>query len=183
LAANFMDNIGMSELGIQNVGLSKATVRVATADDRDAIRRLVNAAFGVERRIKRGGADRLDDDPRELAMLMERGVFLLREDEGELIACVYLELRGERCYLGLLSIAAERQGAGLGRQMMAAAESYAQEQGAKWVDLRVVSPRREELVSLYARLGYDEQGTAEYPEALAEKMVEPGHFVVMAKAL
>jgi hypothetical protein len=68
----------MSELGIQNVGLSKATVRVATADDRDAIRRLVNAAFGVERRIKRGGADRLDDDPRELAMLMERGVFLLR---------------------------------------------------------------------------------------------------------
>jgi hypothetical protein len=67
--------------------------------------------------------------------------------------------------------------------MMAAAEAYAREQRAKWVDLRVVSPRREELVSLYARLGYDEQGTAEYPEALAEKMVKPGHFILMAKAL
>jgi GNAT superfamily N-acetyltransferase len=173
----------MSELGVQAAGLSEATVRVATDADCAAIRQLVNAAFGLERRIKRGGGDRLDDDPRELAMLMERGVFLLREQEGELIVCVYLELRGERCYLGMLSIAPERQRAGLGRQMMAAAETYAREHGAKWMDLRVVSPRREELVPLYERFGYGVQGTAEYPEALAEKMVEPGHFILMAKSL
>src|ERR1700731_1409487 len=108
----------MSELDVQDAGLSEATMRLATAADREAIRRLVNAAFGVERRIKRGGGDRLDDDPRELAMLMERGVFLLREQGGPLIACVYLELRGERCYMGLLSIEPERQRGGLGRQMM-----------------------------------------------------------------
>ena len=143
----------------------------------------MNAAFGVERRIKRGGGDRLDDDPRELTMLMERGVFLLREEEGELISCVYLEFSGDRCYLGLLSIAPVRQRAGLGRRMMAEAEMYAREQGAKWMDLRVVSPRRQELVPLYEKLGYAVQRTAEYPAALAEKMVEPGHFILMAKSL
>jgi GNAT superfamily N-acetyltransferase len=161
----------------------REAIRIATAGDREAIRRLVNAAFGVERRIKRGGADRLAEQDGELEALMEKGVFLVLEEEGGLVATVYVEPRGERCYLGLLSIAPERQGTGLGRRMMAAAEQFAGEKGCIFMDLRVVSARREQLVPLYRRLGYAEDGTEAYPEVLAERMVEPGHFIRMVKAL
>jgi hypothetical protein len=65
----------------------------------------------------------------------------------------------------------------------AAAEQYAREQGCRWMDLRVVSPRQEQLVPVYRRLGYLETGTEEYPVALVEKMAIPGHFILMAKAL
>ncbi|MFL6429016.1 MAG: GNAT family N-acetyltransferase, partial [Acidobacteriaceae bacterium] len=81
------------------------------------------------------------------------------------------------------SIAPARQGAGLGRQLNAAAEQYAREQGCRWMDLRVVSPRAEQLLPVYRKLDYVEAGTEEYPPALAEKITLPGHFILMAKAL
>ncbi len=159
------------------------TVRVATDADRAAIQRLVNEAFARERELKKGRVDRLDPAGHELTALMSRGVFLLLEDGGELRALVYLEPRGERCYLGLLSVAPSCRGTGLGRRMTDIAEAYAREHGCGWMDLRVVSPRRNELVPLYLKLGYSEQGTQEYPAPVAEKMINPGHFIVMAKQL
>ncbi len=104
----------------------------------DGIRRLVNQAFEVERFLKKGGGDRLQDDG-ELEALWQRGTFLVKEEDGALVGCVYVEPRGDRAYLGLLSIAPARQGTGLGKQLNAAAEQYAREQGCHWMDLRVVS--------------------------------------------
>jgi GNAT superfamily N-acetyltransferase len=99
------------------------------------------------------------------------------------VGCVYVEPRGDRAYLGLLSIVPARQGAGIGRQLNAAAENFAREQGCKWMDLRVVSPRADLLLPVYRRLGYVETGTEEYPPVLAEKITLPGHFILMAKQL
>jgi GNAT superfamily N-acetyltransferase len=157
-------------------------IRMATAADREAIRRLVNEAFDVERFLKKGGGDRLQGDG-EFEALWERGTFLVKEEDGALVGCVYVELRGERAYLGLLSIATARQGAGLGKQLNTAAEQYAREQGCRWMDLRVVSPRADLLLPLYRRLGYEETGREEYPAVLVEKMTIPGYFIVMAKQL
>jgi len=39
--------------------VGEGTIRVATSADREGIRRLVNAAFDVERFLKKGGGDRL----------------------------------------------------------------------------------------------------------------------------
>jgi GNAT superfamily N-acetyltransferase len=160
----------------------REAIRMATAADREAIRRLVNEAFDVERFLKKGGGDRLQGDG-EFEALWERGTFLVKEEDGTLVGCVYVELRGERAYLGLLSIATARQGAGLGKQVDTAAEQYAREQGCRWMDLRVVSPRADLLLPLYRRLGYEETGREEYPAVLVEKMTIPGHFIVMAKQL
>jgi hypothetical protein len=64
-----------------------------------------------------------------------------------------------------------------------AAENFAREQGSKWMDLRVVSPRADLLLPVYRRLGYVETGTEEYLPVLVEKMTISGHFILMAKPL
>jgi GNAT superfamily N-acetyltransferase len=169
-------------LHMNTVQVGEGSIRFATVEDREAIRRLVNQAFEVERFLKKGGGDRLQGDG-ELEALFERGTFLVKAEDGEPVGCVYVEPRGERAYLGLLSIVPARQGAGLGRQLNAAAEQYAREQGCRWMDLRVVSPREEQLLPVYRKLGYTETGTQEYPAVLVEKMAIPGHFILMEKAL
>jgi predicted N-acetyltransferase YhbS len=169
-------------LDMSDVQVSEGKIRVATEADIEAIRRLVNQAFEVERFLKKGGGDRLQGDG-ELEELWQRGTFMVKEEDGVPVGCVYVEPRGERAYLGLLSIAPARQGAGLGKQLNAAAENFARQQGCKWMDLRVVSPRGDLLLPVYRRLGYVETGTQEYPAELVEKMTIPGHFVLMEKPL
>jgi GNAT superfamily N-acetyltransferase len=179
-----MNDVGVSE-GRNGTATAadREAIRVATAADREGIRALVNQAFEVERFLKKGGGDRLQNDG-EFEGLWERGTFLVADPEdGALAGCVYVEPRGGRAYLGLLSITPARQGAGLGKQLNRAAEQYAREQGCRWMDLRVVSPRAELLVPLYQRLGYVETGTEEYPAALVEKMTIPGYFINMTKQL
>jgi GNAT superfamily N-acetyltransferase len=184
-----MNTIAVGEGNVGMRGTDREAIRVATGADREAIRALVNQAFEVERFLKKGGGDRLQGDG-ELEALFERGTFLMKEEtglvkeeDGEPVGCVYVEPSGERAYLGLLSIVPARQGAGLGKQLNAAAEQYAREQGCRWMDLRVVSPRAEQLLPVYRKLGYAETGTQEYPAVLMEKMAIPGHFILMAKAL
>jgi GNAT superfamily N-acetyltransferase len=156
--------------------------RVANEGDRERIRGLINKAFEVERFLKKGGGDRLQNDG-EYEQIWERATFLVKEEDGALLGCVCVELRGDRAYLGLLSIDPSRQGTGLGRQLNAAAEDYARKQGCRWMDLRVVSPREAQLVPIYTRLGYAVTGREEYPDWLASKMALPGYFVLMAKPL
>ena len=155
---------------------------MATDGDREGIRLLINKAFEVERFLKKGGGDRLQKDG-EYEQVWERGTFLVKEEDGVLLGCVYVEPRGERAYLGLLSIDPARQGTGLARQLNAAAEEYAREQGARWMDLRVVSPREAQLVPIYGKLGYAVTGREEYAPELVEKMTLPGYFILMEKAL
>src|ERR1700744_47060 len=151
-----MNNVRVSEgsIGVERTDretiMKKADregIRVAKGADSEVIRGLVNQAFDVERFLKKGGGDRLQGDG-ELEGLWERGTFLLKEEDGVPVGCVYVEPRGDRAYLGLLSIAPERQGAGLGKQLNVAAENFARQQGCKWMDLRVVSPRAELLLPI-----------------------------------
>ena len=158
-------------------------IRIATAADRQPLERLINDAFVVERFIKKGGGDRLDADGRELDGLLERGTFLVCEENAEILACVYLEPRADHCYLGLLSVSPHHQGSGLGKRLVLASEAFARERGFQRMALRVVSPRRGELVPFYLKMGYCERGTQDYPADLAAEMSVPGHFILMAKEL
>src|SRR5271170_2267393 len=112
----------------------KTFIRRAHEDDAPALVRLINAAFQVERFFL--GCDRLN--LAEVRSRMKRGEFLLLEDAGGLVGCVYAELRGERGYIGLLSVEPERQKSGLGRVLMNAAEEYFREHGCRMAELRVV---------------------------------------------
>src|SRR3981081_4065847 len=94
--------------------------RVASLADVEALARLINAAFRVEQPFIEG--DRIDPDG--VRTYMEKGKFLLAEDSAALAGCVFTELRGNHGYLGLLGVDPLRQGTGLGRQLMDAAEDF-----------------------------------------------------------
>jgi len=157
--------------------LSKKTVvRQAHEDDAAALVRLINAAFQVERFFL--GSDRLN--LAEVRSRMKRGEFLLLEDAGGLVGCVYAELRGERGYIGLLSVEPERQKSGLGRVLMNAAEQYFREKNCRIAELRIVNLRTE-LPPYYRHLGYREAGTEPFPKEIPA--ILPCSFIVMVKEL
>jgi GNAT superfamily N-acetyltransferase len=104
----------------------------------------------------------------------------LAEDVDGLIGCVFVELRGERAYFGLLAVDPARQHRGLGRRLIEESENHALAAGCRVMDLRIVSVRAE-LPPFYRRLGYVETGTEPFSEEGKLKM--PCHFVVMSKAL
>jgi GNAT superfamily N-acetyltransferase len=142
----------------------------------EPLARLINAAFRVEQPFIEG--DRINSDG--VRSYMERGKFLLAEDPSGLVGCVYVELRGDRGYLGLLGVDPPRQGTGLGRKLMNAAENYFREAGCRAIDLRIVSARTP-LPAFYRHLGYVETGTAPFPPDAPAKV--PCHFILMSKSL
>jgi len=152
-------------------------IRRGARDDVAALTRLINAAFTVEQVAFDG--DRVD--AQGVREYMKSGTFLLAEDAAGLAGCVYIEMHGERSYLGLLSVEPRRQGCGLGRKLMAEAENFARDAGCRAMDLRVISPRAEQLLPFYLRLGYRETGTRPFPVDLASKV--PAHYILMSKPL
>ena len=152
------------------------SIRTAQNGDVPALVGLINAAFIVEQFVFDG--DRINRE--ETQAFMETGRFLVAEDSAGLAGCVYVEVRNERGYLGLLAVDPGRQGEGLGRTLVAAAEDYFRAEGCRAVDLRIISPRTP-LPSFYRHLGYAEIGTAAFSPSLQSKV--PGHYIIMSKQL
>jgi GNAT superfamily N-acetyltransferase len=150
-----------------------AVTRTATPDDAEALMRLINAAFVVERSFIDVERVRLN----EVRDLQRSGLFLV---VGNMEACVYVELRGDRGYFGLLSVDPARQGNGLGRALVDAAEQYCRDRGCRWIDLRVVSVRHE-LPPFYRKLGYTECGTEPFESEFPT--MKPVHLIKMEKPL
>jgi GNAT superfamily N-acetyltransferase len=151
-------------------------IRAAASGDIPALVQLINAAFIVEQFVFDG--DRINAE--ETRAFMAAGKFLLAEDAAGFAGCVYLEIRQDRGYLGLLAVDPARQGTGLGRRLVAAAEEYFRAAGCSAIDLRVIS-QRTPLPPFYRRLGYAEIGTAPFSPSLQTKV--PGHYIVMSKRL
>ena len=151
-------------------------LRLAESADTDALVRLINAAFIVERDAIEG--DRIDS--KKLQALFETGTFLLLENDAQLLGCVYIEIKDRRGYLGLLSVQPERQKTGLGRKLVEAAEDFLRKADCEAADLRIVSARSG-LPQWYERIGYSAVGTAPIPDSIPLKV--PSHFILMSKLL
>lgn len=152
-------------------------IRIAEFSDAGAIVDVINAAF---RKAESFLVDRDRIDLETVQGLLRKGSFLLGENDGTLIGCVYVEMRGDRSYLGLLSVDPRRQKAGLGTLLMRQAEDYCAKAGSRVMDLRIVNVRQE-LPAFYHRLGYVETGTEPFTAGLQPKI--PCHFVNMSKPL
>ena len=152
-------------------------VHSAVVDDLEAITAVINTAF---RRAESFFIEHDRIDRESVEALMEKGQFLIAREGGTLTGCVYLERRGERAYLGLLSVDPKRQGAGIGSKLMHAAEEHCRMAGCRFLDLRIVNLRTENH-AFYRRRGYLETGTEPFPAELSTKL--PCHFVNMSKRL
>ena len=151
-------------------------ITIATTADAARLVALINRAFAIERFFVERDRTTLD----EILAYLARGTFLVVHADAEaLAACVYLEPRGDRMYVGMLSVDPTRQGTGLGRLMMDAAERRAADLGCRGIDIRVVN-LREELPPFYRARGYVERGEEAFEDPLATR---PAHFILMAKEL
>lgn len=155
---------------------SAPPIRMAVAADVEPLARLINAAFVVEKPFIEG--ERID--PAGVREYMQKGKFLVAGDASGLAGCVYIELRGHRGYLGLLGVEPRRQGTGLGRKLMHAAEKYFRATGCLGIDLRIISPRTP-LPAFYEHMGYAQTGTAPFAADVPVKV--PCHYILMSKEL
>lgn len=157
--------------------MSTISIHLATRADAARITSVINAAFNIAEGF-------FIDGPRisqaEVEQSLERGAFLLAEDGDKLNGCVYVELRGERSYLGLLSVDPSYQQSGLGSVLMLEAEKYCREQGSRFMDILIVNLRTD-LPAFYEHRGYVENGTTPFPADVETKI--PCHFINMSKPL
>ncbi|MFT4112846.1 GNAT family N-acetyltransferase [Silvibacterium sp.] len=158
-------------------------IRTATEADFEPLMRLINTAFQVENFFK--AEDRVN--PEMLRDYFEQGTFLLLEMDGALAGSIFVELpkpeagQPQRAYFGILSVDPTRQKAGIGRRLIAAAEEFARESGAWFMDITVVNLRTE-LPPLYEKFGYRITGTKPFPDAQMP-ITQPCHFICMTKEL
>jgi N-acetylglutamate synthase-like GNAT family acetyltransferase len=157
-------------------------VRRATAADVPVLVQVINRAYRVEAFFVTG--DRVTPSQVEERFRRPQAVFLVIDDDapGRLAGCVFVEVRQERGYFGLLSVDPDRQKQGLGRALVQAAEEHCRAAGCRHIDLDMVN-LRDELPAFYQGLGYQTIGQAPFPEEQAQRLLRDAHLVVMSKAL
>ncbi|WP_313007563.1 GNAT family N-acetyltransferase [Brevundimonas vesicularis] len=169
--------------------MTPIAVRAATSDDVVALHPLIERAYRGDT-AKAGWtheADMLFDDrtsAAELSALIADPdrVVLLAHRDGALIGCVQVARADEDlAYLGMLTVEPTLQASGLGRRLLAAAESEAVARfGARRMEMTVIH-RRAELIAWYERRGYAPTGEARpFPVDPPRPELE---FVVLEKAL
>ncbi|WP_400190413.1 GNAT family N-acetyltransferase [Hymenobacter sp. B81] len=137
----------------------------ATAADLPALEILVNRAYRgtdaapgwTHEAHLLSGPRASTADLRELLSTPAALILTARDAQRRLLGCVYLAAQPPQLYLGLLAVDPERQAGGLGRQLLAAAEDHARQQGLRSVVMTVLA-ERPDLLAWYARRGYQPTG-------------------------
>jgi N-acetylglutamate synthase-like GNAT family acetyltransferase len=162
---------------MESAATNQFPLRVAGPSDAGEITRLINSAFRLAEGFFVEG-DRIELD--EVVNSLATGKFLLAEDGGKLVGCVYVEPRGERAYLGLLSVDPSRQKSGLGSRLMTGAEDYCSALACRFMDIKIVNLRKD-LPDFYRSRGYVETGISDFPPDI--ETLEPCYFIDMTKSL
>lgn len=144
------------------------TIRPAIPDDGPEVLKLVNGAYRGD--SSRAGwtteADLVGDQRIDLPGLLVKindpsGKLLVAYDEaGKLASCCEIRRQAGKDvgYFGMFAVDPQRQGGGIGRQVMEAAEKYAKETlELTRLEMTVIWTRKE-LLEWYERLGYRKTG-------------------------
>jgi len=158
-------------------------VRLATIDDIPALARVINRAYVVEAHLFHG--DRTDEAELRERLEKPNACFLVIDTVdnapavGTLAGAVFVEIRGEHSYFGMLSVDPDWQGRGLARELISAAEAHATAARCGVMEIDVVDLRTE-LPAFYTRFGYVAAGSTPYASETAKV---PVRLVRMTKAL
>ena len=164
----------------------------ATQQDIPELVILINSAYRGES-SKKGwtteadllGGIRADADSLQQIISKETAAILkFCEEDNVIEACVYLEKKNNKMYLGLLTVSPLLQAKGIGKKLLIAAEEYAREQNCSAMQMTVISVRNE-LINWYERHGYYKTGETQ-PFPADEKFgvqKQPLQFIVMEKEI
>jgi ribosomal protein S18 acetylase RimI-like enzyme len=137
----------------------------ATLNDVPALNVLVNSAYRGES-SKKGWTTEADllggiriDEERLTKLIEKRGSQILKytDEQNNILACVNLEKRSDKLYLGMLTVSPELQGKGIGKELLKAAESEAVKLDCTSIYMSVITDRTE-LMDWYIRHGYVNTG-------------------------
>jgi GNAT superfamily N-acetyltransferase len=146
------------------------------------------ASWNIEKGIV--GGQRLDDSllREELAAKPDGALLVYREEAGgPLLGTAWLNPESDSVWsMGLLTVRPEMQNRQLGRRLLAAAEQYAHDHGAKRMRIGVLHVR-DTLIAWYERRGYRATGETEpYPSddsRFGTPLREDLHFLIMEKEI
>jgi ribosomal protein S18 acetylase RimI-like enzyme len=132
--------------------LSGVSLRPATKADAPRLTELVAAAYGHY-------VDRLGGPPRPMtddyAEVVHRYPVIVAERGGEIVGLVVLGVDDEGLFVDNVAVAPSHQGLGVGKTLLAHAESAARDAGFDSIYL-FTHERMTENLALYARIGYVE---------------------------
>jgi len=146
------------------------------------------ASWNIEKGIVSGS--RLNDSllREELATKADGALLVYREAaDGPLLGTAWLNPESDGVWsMGLLTVRPELQNQQLGRRLLAAAEEYAHDRGAKHMRIGVLHVR-DILIAWYERRGYRATGETEpYPTEdprFGTPLRQNLHFLIMEKPL
>lgn len=177
---------------MKHTGGHTYSIRQATVRDIRSLDVLVNSAYRGNS-SKQGWTTEADllDGIRTNSEALHKliadpaAVILTHADQnGRIQGCVYLKKKENQLYLGMLTVSPKLQAMGIGKQLLAAAESYAGRQGCKSIVMTVIAVRTE-LIAWYSRHGYQPTGKTEpFPADPAFGIPkQPLYFIEMEKQL
>ena len=168
-------------------------VSPASIQDIPALVALINSAYRGET-SKTGWTTEADllkgelrtDIPTLTAIFENKEAIILKHvsENGSITGCVYLHKKERGLYLGMLTVSPLLQGAGIGKQLLAAADNYAKENNCDAVFMSVISVRHE-LIAWYERNGYRQTGEREpfQTDLRFGIPTQPLEFVIMEKKM
>ena len=163
----------------------------ATLQDIPQLVTLVNGAYRGEH-SKKGWtteADLLDGlrtDADSLEKMMNKqgaAIFKFCNRDNVLQGCVYLENKGNKMYLGMLTVSPQEQAKGIGKKLLFAVERYAGDQKCSAIEMTVISVR-DELIRWYQKQGYYKTGeTKPFSDTKFGIPKQPLEFIVLEKKI
>ena len=167
-------------------------VTKATIEDIPRLVSLINSAYRGEA-SKQGWTTEADllegelrtDIPTLTSLMNEPDGLVLKYFTGESIfGSVYLRKQERGLYLGMLTVSPKKQAAGIGKELMKAAEAIAIDKNCPCIYMNVISIR-DELVGWYERQGYFKTGETKPLPADTKfgKPTRPLEFAIMQKTM
>lgn len=171
--------------------MAELIIRNAVTDDAPRIVALVNAAYRGD--SSRSGwtteADLLEGIRTDHADVMtiladQASMILVGICDTQMVASVHLQKNAEAAFLGMFAVNPRLQGAGIGKQILVAAECRARTVwGVRKIQMKVINVRHE-LIAFYERRGYQRTGVAQafiLPEAMGRAKVSSLQLEVLEK--
>jgi ribosomal protein S18 acetylase RimI-like enzyme len=167
-------------------------ITIATLEDISALEKLINSAYRGET-SKQGWtteANLLEGKRITEAELTEiiknkENTILKYTDNEQIIGSVLLVNKGNKLYLGMLTVSPELQNSGIGKNLLQEAEVHALALGLPKIVMTVISIR-EELIAWYNRHGFVDTGVREpFPLNDTDAIIvhQPLEFIVMEKII